>query len=145
MLGSIIKIQAVHKGLQEYKTKYILHLEFWEYFLLKHKPLRAVFLCSPSTLGTAKKQNMESSQRWQINNQHGCYCDNQQKTMCWGGVELKGKGSRHWFYISFILRISGQVSFSFQMISQIIQTARRKRNNELEGDTDRMVKVSGKR
>lgn len=65
--------------------------------------------------------------------------------MCWGGVELKGKGSGHWFYISFILRISGQVSFSFQMISQIIQTARRKRNNELEGDTDRMVKVSGKR
>lgn len=143
MLGSIIKIQAVHKGLQEYKINHILHLEFWEHFLLKYKPQMAVFLCSTSTLGTVKKPNMESSQRWQINNQHACYCDNQQKTMCWGGCEVKVEGSGHWFYISFILRIAGQVSFSFQMISQIIKTVRGERNNELEGDTGRMLKASG--
>lgn len=45
MLGSIIKVQAVHKCLQEYKN-YILHLEFWEHLLIKHKPLTPVFFFS---------------------------------------------------------------------------------------------------
>lgn len=56
------------------------------------------------------------------------------------------KGSGHWFYISFILRIARQFSsIFFWIVCQKIKTVKKKREkNELERDTDRMLKASGK-
>lgn len=67
VLGSIIKVQAVRKCLQEYIINYILHLEFWEHFLLKHKTLIAIFLCSTSTADTEETEHVILTE-WQINN-----------------------------------------------------------------------------
>lgn len=80
------------------------------------------------------------------NKQHDCYCDNYSRKQYAGGeLGVQVKGSGHWYYNSFILRIGGQFSsISFQMRFQIIQRVRREKNNELERDTNRVVKTSGK-